>query len=390
MHTLVELYDKEPLENVLAGCIFRPARVVYLCDERDSSLRKERAVGRLFESRGLCVETRFYYMDTANPAAIRRVLEAVARDYPGCAVDFTGGRDLVLLVAGLVCREKGIAGFYIDAARGRFIDLGGCQAMTGQFCMPQFCVQDVLALAGASMAGCGHYGLEQISPEFEEQARAIFAMVMESPARWSTLVRWLQAAAPEKGTLHVRAPRSIRVNSQFSAHCEQNLLRRLAEIGAVHKLETGGQVSFQYADGRMMRSLQNDGIWLELACYLAARETGAFCDVRTSVVVEWNDAAGPDARPTRNEIDVLAVAGVVPVFISCKMASPSPLALSEIEVLCRRFGGESARTVVVTAADTRHESPAVYQRAKDLGITLIGGDALRAGKLAQKLARAAT
>ena len=43
MDTLVELYDKEPLENVLAGCIFCPKRVVYLCDGRDSSLRKERA-----------------------------------------------------------------------------------------------------------------------------------------------------------------------------------------------------------------------------------------------------------------------------------------------------------------------------------------------------------
>ena len=81
MRTLVELYDKEPLENVLAGCIFCPKRVVYLCDERDSSLRKERAVGRLFQSRGLRVETRFYYMDTANPAAIERVLLAVAQDY---------------------------------------------------------------------------------------------------------------------------------------------------------------------------------------------------------------------------------------------------------------------------------------------------------------------
>ena len=92
---------------------------------------------------------------------------------------------------------------------------------------------------------------------------------------------------------------------------------------------------------------------------------------------------------TRNEIDVMCVAGTMPVFISCKMASPSPLALSEIEVLCRRFGGEAARAVVVTAAEPRRDSPAIYQRAKDLGITLIGGDVLRTGKLAQCLRRAA-
>ena len=49
-------------------------------------LRKERAVGRLFQSRGLRVETRFYYMDTANPAAIERVLLAVAQGLHGLRV----------------------------------------------------------------------------------------------------------------------------------------------------------------------------------------------------------------------------------------------------------------------------------------------------------------
>ena len=66
-----------------------------------------------------------------------------------------------------------------------------------------------------------------------------------------------------------------------------------------------------------------------------------------------------------------------------------PLALSEIEVLCRRFGGRLRLAVVVTAAEPRRDSPAIYQRAKDLGITLIGGDVLRTGKLAQCLRRAA-
>lgn len=52
MDTLVELYDKEPLENVLAGLYFFPKRVVYLCDGRASSIRKEACGGALFQSRG--------------------------------------------------------------------------------------------------------------------------------------------------------------------------------------------------------------------------------------------------------------------------------------------------------------------------------------------------
>ena len=192
-----------------------------------------------------------------------------------------------------------------------------------------------------------------------------------------------------KDTLRVCAQPQLKVNSRFTARCETALLRRLEKTGALQELVLGKAISFRYADGRMMRSLQNDGIWLELACFFAAREAGIFCDVRTSVVVEWTVSEEKGTPPTRNEIDVMCVAGTMPVFISCKMASPSPLALSEIEVLCRRFGGEAARAVVVTAAEPRRDSPAIYQRAKDLGITLIGGDVLRTGKLAQCLRRAA-
>lgn len=122
------------------------------------------------------------------------MLLAVAQDYTGCVFDFTGGRDLVLLIAGLVCREKHLPGFYIDARRGRFINLGGCDALAQQFHMPQFRAEDVLALSGARLAGCGHYGLERMDHGFEQQAKDIFSMVMESPTRWGRLVRWLQAA----------------------------------------------------------------------------------------------------------------------------------------------------------------------------------------------------
>ena len=53
MNTIVELYDKEPLENVLSACIFQPEMVVYVCDVKDNTLRKERAVYRFFRSRGI-------------------------------------------------------------------------------------------------------------------------------------------------------------------------------------------------------------------------------------------------------------------------------------------------------------------------------------------------
>ena len=85
----------------------------------------------------------------------------------------------------------------------------------------------MLALSGARLAGCGHYGLERMDHGFEQQAKDIFSMVMESPTRWGRLVRWLQAADAEKDTLRVHAPAQIKVNGQFTSRCETGLLERL-------------------------------------------------------------------------------------------------------------------------------------------------------------------
>ena len=123
MKTIVELYDKEPLENILSACVFEPDMVVYICDARDSSLRKETAVERLFKSRGLRTQSRFYYINTSDVTAIWKTMEAICRDYPDCAFDCTGGKDLVLLVAGIFCKEKNVRAYYIDLERKKLVNL---------------------------------------------------------------------------------------------------------------------------------------------------------------------------------------------------------------------------------------------------------------------------
>ena len=123
MKTIVELYDKEPLENILSACAFEPEMVVYICDARDSSLRKETAVERLLKSRGLLTQSRFYYINTSDIKAIWKTMDAICRDYPNCAFDCTGGKDLVLLVAGVFCKEKRIPAYYIDLDRKKMVKM---------------------------------------------------------------------------------------------------------------------------------------------------------------------------------------------------------------------------------------------------------------------------
>ena len=119
---------------------------------------------------------------------------------------------------------------------------------------------------------------------------------------------------------------------------------------------------------------------------MAAKQSGLFKDVRTSVIVDWDNARGKTPS-TRNEIDILVVQGITPVFISCKMGVPSPLALTEIKILSEKFGGGRTRTVMLTAANVHEEKRPLSQRAKDLQITLLDRGNLQRGEFVQSLQR---
>lgn len=387
MRVLIELLDKSPIENVLGACIFEPEIVVYLCDKRNFTLSKESAVYSLFRRRKLKTKPRFYYFDAQSPPEIRRVLAAVVRDYPGCVFDFSGGSDLVLLQAGAYCLPLGVPACYINAAEGQFVNVQHCRHLAESFAMPTFTIGDVFALAGAAVMGSGHFdNNEEETPGFEEDALFVWKMVQQGPRAWGSFVAYLQAACA--GTpltaLNIRALSSLGRGRQASK-ANSSIFEKLYKAGLLtYYSRRGGQVEFAFKSPLHKKCLLNQGIWLELYCYITARRSGLFDDVKTSVVIDWaGAAAGPDS--TKNEVDVVLVKGIVPVFVSCKMSLPTPLALSEIRLLSSKFGGELSRAVVVTADTLGTENKALGARAADLDILLLDGSTLQSGQLAEKL-----
>ena len=383
--TLIELYDKQPMENILGACIFSPAMVVYICDARDSSMRKEMAVERLFKRRKMKTKARFYYIDTSNPEMIWRTFEAVVRDYPDCVFDCTGGKDLVLLQAGLYCREKNVPAYYIDPVRGKFVNVIGCEYLREYYAMPHFSAEDLLAIAGAQLVGYGHYNPGELTDDFEADVFRVWPIVCRNPAAWGRLVAFFQAVSGgAEHQLVMDAPHVVHVNRQSTVYYQPALLHELEEAGILSDLQImAHRVRFTYKNIMIKNCLQNHGIWLELYAYYSALRCGCYDDVRTSVVVDWDNARGTD-RSTRNEIDVLMVKGIQSVFVSCKMGAPTPLALSEIKILSQKFGGENTKTIVLTASDVYERERSLLQRARDLDIILIDQSTLKKGDLARR------
>ena len=100
----------------------------------------------------------------------------------------------------------------------------------------------------------------------------------------------------------------------------------------------------------------------------------------SSAVVDWFD--GPGYVRISNEIDVVAVRGCVPIFISCKVSDIKTRAINELAVLRDRFGGKGAKAVIVT---TEICNAAARHRAAQMGIAVIDIEELAAGKASERL-----
>ena len=125
----------------------------------------------------------------------------------------------------------------------------------------------------------------------------------------------------------------------------------------------------KFADEMSLRYLTSQGTWLELYAFIMAKRSGWFHDCQMSVVIDW------DGIPQRkdnvvNEIDVMLMRGITPIFISCKTSVPTTESLNEIELYAKKLGGSGAKSMLVTTA-ALNDAPTVRIRAKELDLILV-------------------
>lgn len=97
-------------------------------------------------------------------------------------------------------------------------------------------------------------------------------------------------------------------------------------------------------------------------------------DALNGVVIDWDGELHDEpAFETKNEIDVLLMHDIVPVFISCKNGIVTSDELYKLNTVAERFGGPFAKKILVTTAIDLIGESGLYirQRAKDMNIRLI-------------------
>jgi hypothetical protein len=162
----------------------------------------------------------------------------------------------------------------------------------------------------------------------------------------------------------------------------REFLNKLIRCGAVYDRSTRDRLSYSYTSDLMRYCTLKAGNILETKVLMEAQtllQDGAlfFQDCRMGVTIDWDGVihAPMEHLPeTRNEIDVIAMRGVTPLFISCKNGNIGEEELYKLHTVATRFGGTNARKMLI-ASDLDQKSSsgnhAFIQRAWDMNIILM-------------------
>ena len=385
MHTLIELYDERPLENVLGVEVFRPDRVVYVCPKRVSRDRSlQRRLRDYFDHRGQEVELEFVKADVYHADAILKTLRRIAAGSPDCAVDITGGTDAVLYAAGLLGAETGVPTFTYSRRKNCFFDIRNAAYADGLPCEVVYSVEDCFRMAGGDLRP-GRVD-NDLLPAYLPDAAPFFRLFLEHRRNWVRIVGYIQRLSPTESdgpvSLEARGPYSVKGERGSMIDAPEEALRDLERIGFLSGLSIDREngVRFVFRDTQIRQWLRDVGSVLELYVWKTCLETELFDDVRLSAVVDWEGSGKRDA--VSNELDVMCTRGVTPVFLSCKTNELKTESLNELAILRDRFGGGIARAAVITA---ERAGVPVRNRAAELQIRVMDLDDLAGGRLAKSI-----
>ena len=383
MNVNIELFDKEPIENLITCLNLKIDKVVYF---GYFDVMTQAAIETTKKSlRKMCgdVETEFVEVSRKELSkgvdALERVVERETKAGNKCFFDLTGGEDLVLVAMGILSTQY-------DCPMHRFEISTGTLRMMNRFDMPgietmlerrnlNLTLDDIIGFQG----GILYYDEEQEyqnhldEPEFFEDVKAMWSIGSKSNRKWNGLCSVLKECGDYMDEdFHVKMPEceleavTKRVPQIGSLERLYPYLEKLERKGVLFGLRTeNNYVYFSYKNESIQEILIDAGKLLELVTYLQMKLTGRYSDCRTGVKIDWDGITRNDKSDVNNEIDVMLLEGYTPIFISCKNGKVDQMPLYELDTVASRFGGKYVKKEL-SLGERMHISR--FNRAKEMDI----------------------
>lgn len=389
--TVIEFLDKDNrINNIAAVLCSKPDRVIYMGDNKAWARQKE-AITSLCTERGLPTEIQFKSIGERGDRAVSMAvdfLEGVLEENQDTLIfDVTGGGNAVTLAAGIVYgrhAERGIQLHRYDLKSGRVFDYDQ-DGFVPQGDKPRLTVEELAQLSGGTIVteeqkkdGTIQWDLQR--ENFLSDLVAMWDICRRNPGRWNvqtTALGVMQklAGGPGDGlSLTVSSEAFEVAMREERLHISLDAVYPELQAAGLLTLDTRkGNMAVTFKSKQVMNCLTKAGSVLELMTFWAVQKTGRFGDVMTGVYLDWDGALreGPDVE---NEVDVLAMEGMQPVFISCKNGAVNADELYKLHTVATRFGGSEARKYLMLTGIRRmaeENRRALMDRAQAMQIVVL-------------------
>ena len=384
--TVIEFYDRVELHNIASTLMCAPDRVIFIGDRSKAMAKTVALCKSVASERGIEVEYAFQSVNKNRLNEIVEALERIITTYDDCIFDITGGSEVYLVAVGILMeRYRG----KIQCQRLRFknstvMDCDG----DGVYFEPEsfeISVKETVMLGGGRVKSASRFSADsEDAREFMRDIDAIWACCRKKPSLWNrqlvTLATLCRAFGGENSLSYRFGRREAEnyMKGRGNFLLSEEIFGDLFKKGLLTEFEFSHDIMITFKNHRVKRCLTTAGAILEW--YIAKRLFEAkdkkgnpiYHDVEVGVTIDW-DGDDRDAFRTYNEIDVLAMRGAVPMFISCKNGSVSVEELYKLNTVAEQFGKRYAKKVLVATELDRFgaRADAVRARADDMGIRLI-------------------
>ncbi len=394
--TAVEFYDRTPIENVISSITTVPDKIIFIGDGK--TMRKfDKSFRNFLDKRGLGTEVVYKSVNRHDLNNIVGVLSDIIEEEDECVFDLTGGDDLALVAMGIVYHNykdtKNIQMQRFNVRNGVVTDCDddGTVIYDG---VPHISVEENIILHGGSVrspesdARVNNWDLTE---DFKTDIELMWEICRRNPGLWNTQLNVL--AALDDFSFENSLEVSVDV-SVIEAHLENigvpyvSVFEMLIELYSSEVIAdlfaTEEHLYFRYKNHQVKKCLTKAGNILELKVLVTAGDVTDksgdpyYTDALSGVFIDWDGdehELGDEDKDTENEIDVILMRGVVPVFISCKNGQVDDDELYKLDAVSRRFGSQHVRRVLIATYLGKKAQSMDYfrQRAKDMNITLIEG-----------------
>ncbi|MBQ4612698.1 MAG: DUF1887 family protein [Clostridia bacterium] len=388
--TVIECFEHDPIDNIATCLSLLPCKLVLIGEpeDLDATVERYRAVIKR-RHLPITVEPKAVCRDDINEAV--EIIAAVIKTGDECVIDLSGGDGVVLAAAGVAYeRYKDrypVTLQRIDAVSGVVEDCDG-DGETEALSSPKVTVGELVALYGGSVKKDS-----QPSEELDVNAIApLWNAVIRDATQWNRRVGALleieRAAGVQRDDLCVEVDFGV-VRAAIADYPDKRqrfdaLIRDLEQCGVIAVASRAeGSFRYKYKTLFLRQCLSKEGNVLEYKTLFEARSLRkdgrrVFSDARMGVNIDWDGVihrpVPGGVKDTKNEIDVMLMRGLTPVFISCKNGDIKEVELYKLHTVAARFGGERARKMLIATdfcPDSADVTMSLAQRAADMGILFV-------------------